>query len=73
LGYEAWGKFRCSVCHGGNFPGAGNASLIMSSMQSVQKHKDAYGPTAISGWNLTVSQEEANNMAVFALSPSSYY
>jgi mono/diheme cytochrome c family protein len=73
LGYQAWGQFRCAGCHGGNFPGASNPSLIMSSMQTVQKHKDAYGTTAISGWGLTVTQEDANNMAVFAANPSAYY
>ena len=68
-GLETWGKFRCAGCHGGNFPGASNPALIMSSMQTVVKHKEAYGTTAISGWGLTVSQEDADNMAVFAADP----
>jgi mono/diheme cytochrome c family protein len=67
-GAVAWGKNQCAGCHGGNTSKGLSAALTMSSMQTVQKHKDAYGPTAISGWNITVSQSDADLIAVFAQS-----
>lgn len=67
-GAVAWGKNQCAGCHGGNTSKGLSAALTMSSMQTVQKHKDAYGPTAISGWNITVSQTDADLIAVFAQS-----
>jgi outer membrane biosynthesis protein TonB len=72
LGKIAWGKNQCAGCHGGNTSKGANAALTMSSMTTVQKHKDAYGATAISGWGITVSQEDADNIAVYAANPSAY-
>lgn len=72
LGKIAWGKNQCAGCHGGNTSKGANAALTMSSMTTVQKHRDAYGATAISGWGITVSQEDADNIAVYAANPSAY-
>jgi outer membrane biosynthesis protein TonB len=72
LGKIAWGKNQCAGCHGGQTSKGANAALTMSSMTTVQKHKDAYGATAISGWGITVSQEDADNIAVYAANPSAY-
>jgi outer membrane biosynthesis protein TonB len=69
LGKIAWGKNQCAGCHGGDTSKGVNAALTMS---SVQKHRDAYGATAISGWGITVSQEDADNIAVYAANPSAY-
>lgn len=72
LGKIAWGKNQCAGCHGGDTSKGLSAALTMSSMTTVQKHRDAYGPTAISGWGITVSQEDADNIAVYAANPSAY-
>lgn len=72
LGKIAWGQLQCAGCHGGNTSKGANAALTMSSMSTTQKHKDAYGATAISGWGITVSQQDADNIAVYAANPSAY-
>jgi hypothetical protein len=67
-GAIAWGKNQCSGCHGGDTNKGLSAALTMSSMQTVQKHKEAYGPTAISGWGITITQNDADLIAVYAQS-----
>jgi mono/diheme cytochrome c family protein len=72
IGHNKWGYLQCAGCHGGNTSKGVNAALTMSSMQTVQKHKEAYGPTAISPWNITISQQDADDIAVYAANPSLY-
>ncbi len=72
LGKIAWGQLQCAGCHGGNTSKGLSAALTMSSMNTVQKHKDAYGATAISGWGITVSQQDADNIAVYAGNPAAF-
>jgi mono/diheme cytochrome c family protein len=72
IGHNKWGYLQCAGCHGGNTSKGVNAALTMSSMQTVQKHKEAYGPTAISPWNITITQQDADDIAVYAANPSLY-
>lgn len=72
IGHNKWGYLQCAGCHGGNTSKGVNAALTMSSMQTVQKHKEAYGSTAISPWNITISQQDADDIAVYAANPSLY-
>jgi hypothetical protein len=72
IGHNKWGYLQCAGCHGGATSKGVNAALTMSSMQTVPKHKEAYGPTAISPWNITISQQDADDIAVYAANPSLY-